>query len=100
MMLQLDARIPFVDIRSPNTIERAKLNAQINAQTVSIRPRNSAEDVNEELLRNQRSNVYDDINGADDAEDGDDMIAHYGSTAAAHPVAARNDGYVIGRNSL
>jgi len=96
----IDERIPFVDIRSPNTIERAKLNAQINAQTVSIRPRNGTEDENEELLRNQRSNVYDDINGADDAEDGDDMIAHYGSTTAAHPIAARNDGYVIGRNSL
>jgi len=96
----IDERVPFVDIRSPNTIERAKQNAYINAQTVSIRSRNGADDENEELLRNQRSSVYDDINGADDAEDGDDMIAHYGSTTASHPIAARNDGYVIGRNSL
>ena len=95
----IDERVPFVDIRSPNTIERAKRNHYVNAQTVSIRPEH------EELLQNQRSNVYDDINGADEDEDGDDMIAHYGSTASSNPIgkehpAVNNSGYVIRNNVL
>merc|ERR1719273_1840346 len=99
----IDEKVPFVDIRSPNTIMRAKKAAELNAQTVSIRSGARGDDEDnehEELLQNQRSNVYDDINGADDDEDGDDLIAHYGSTSNSNPIGARNDGYVIGHKSL
>lgn len=101
----IDERVPFVDIRSPNTIERAKRNHYVNAQTVSIRPAHDRDSEHEELLQNQRSNVYDDINGADEDEDGDDMIAHYGSTSSSYPIgkehpAVNNSGYVIRNNVL
>jgi len=53
------------------------------------------------LLQRETNNIYDDINGVDDNEDGDDLIAHYaqyGATNSNHGSNSNeNAGYVIGK---
>merc|ERR1719242_510365 len=80
-----------------------KKSALMNDKIVAIRsgPLSSDEDADERLLQNQSSNVYDDIDGADEDEDGDDMIAHYGSTQCSKQHSGvDNSGYVIRNNVL
>jgi len=95
-----DETQPFIDIRGSKTIHRQYLKSQgrtiyfgigvdrNNHQNILESSMNNDDDI--DIIQRERHNIYDDINGADDDEDGDDLIAHYGSTS-------NNGGYVIAK---
>eukprot|EP01084_Bolivina_argentea_P110796 197773_1 len=78
---------PFIDIRSENTIQR---------QSSGMKNDNNINN-----SQNNNLDVYHDIiNGVNDNEDGDDLIAHYGSTTISNCNINNNNqnhGYVIGQ---
>ena len=96
-----DETQPFIDIRGSKTIHRQYLKSQGRTiyfgigvdrndynQNILESSMNNDDDI--DIIQRERHNIYDDINGADDDEDGDDLIAHYGSTS-------NNGGYVIAK---
>ena len=88
-----DERKPFIDIRGAKTLTRQHLRTQGRTIYFGIGvDRETNDDI--DILQRDRHNVYDDINGADENEDGDDLIAHYGSTDTSNNI---NTGYVIAK---
>jgi len=73
----IDETAPFVDIRSPNTVKRKAKTVYLGMPGMGkVKSGKGGGDG----LQRERSNVYDVIDGADDDEDGDELIAHYGAT--------------------
>jgi len=80
-LMGIDETTPFVDIRGTTTLRRQYSKRQISDDQDGV----YFEENEDELLQlqTQRNNVYDLINdGIDENEDGDELIAHYGSNQA------------------
>lgn len=97
-----DETQPFIDIRGSKTIHRQHLKSQGRTIYFGIgvdrNHQNMESSLNDDddidIIQRERHNIYDDINGADDDEDGDDLIAHYGSTSNSRNI---NGGYIIAK---
>ena len=71
-LTEIDEATPFIDIRGPNTLKKQNSRKHSDGNELYFE--------DDQLLQTQRNNVYDTINdGIDDNEDGDELIAHYGS---------------------
>eukprot|EP00484_Ammonia_sp_Unknown_P002417 CAMPEP_0197075690 /NCGR_PEP_ID=MMETSP1384-20130603/211736_1 /TAXON_ID=29189 /ORGANISM="Ammonia sp." /LENGTH=286 /DNA_ID=CAMNT_0042514539 /DNA_START=106 /DNA_END=966 /DNA_ORIENTATION=- len=89
--LLIDETTPFIDIRGSATLQKKSLHHRVG-RSVYLQSGTHAGVENEQMdeLHRDRHNIYDDIDGADDSEDGDDLIAHYGATNNEN-----SSGYII-----
>eukprot|EP00483_Globobulimina_turgida_P009080 UN09098 len=90
----VDETQPFLDIRSENTIKKQ----QHDGIATSIGNTLYFQRTKRSHNSNTNNDIYHDIiNDVNENEDGDELIAHYGSTAITNDNYKQKHGYVIAK---